>query len=148
MNPVILIKFLREQVLPEYKTPGSAGFDIRVYPDNDVYVIAPGETHLFSTGLAFSIPQGFEVQIRSRSGMAMKGIVVTNSPGTIDSDYVNEIKVMLTNIGSESFAINSGDRVAQGILSKVEQASFEVVTSLLETDRKGGFGSTGFRDEK
>lgn len=77
-GPVIQIKQLVDQAAPEYKTPGSAGFDLRVYPDGGLYTLRPGETHLFSTGLSFAIPQGYEVQIRSRSGLAMKGVVVTN----------------------------------------------------------------------
>jgi dUTP pyrophosphatase len=141
--------------IPKYKTSGSAGFDIKAYlPDNDRYgvetIIHPGETIMVPTGLKMAIPDGYELQIRSRSGIALEGIIVTNSPGTIDSDYRGEIKIILSNIRRPTddvdarFSIKHGDRIAQGVLKRVPQASFDVVESLDATDRgDGGFGSTG-----
>ena len=108
-------------------------------------VIKPFKRAVIPTGLSFSIPKGYEVQIRPRSGLAAKnGITVLNTPGTIDSDYRGEIKVILINLGDEDFTVNNGDRIAQMVVQKVKQASFEVVDNLDETERgSGGFGSTG-----
>ncbi len=144
---MIKIKKLHQKaIIPEYKTSGSAGFDLRIILDQSHYDLMPGEIKMFSTGLVFVIPEGHEVQIRSRSGMAMKGIVVVNSPGTVDSDYRAEIKILLINHSKDKFTIVSGDRVAQGILAKVEQAQFEIVKEIDQTERgEGGFGSTGIK---
>lgn len=137
--------------LPEYETEGSAGFDIRAYLDttghkgSSTWSIRPGETVMIPTGLYMSVPRGFELQIRSRSGWASKGLVVANSPGTIDSDYRGEIKVLLhNNTLTNPISVTHGDRIAQGVISPVRQASFQFVDELPSTDRgEKGFGSTG-----
>lgn len=128
--------------LPAYATSGAAGMDV---VSAEAVTIAPGERHAVATGLALAIPQGFEIQVRPRSGLALKhGITVPNTPGTIDSDYRGELKVILMNLGSEPFAIARGDRVAQLVLAPVVQAVWTEVTELDATDRgEGGFGSTG-----
>lgn len=143
---VIKIKKIDKRAqIPLYKTSGSAGFDLSIILDRNSEILPVGATKLFSTGLAFIIPEGYEVQIRSRSGMALKGIVVTNQPATVDSDYHKEIKIMLTNLGQNPFTLNTMDRVAQGVMAKVTQASFVEVESVGVSDR-GGFGSTGIND--
>jgi dUTP pyrophosphatase len=128
--------------LPAYATPGAAGMDVVAAED---VVIAPGARHPVATGLALAIPEGFEIQVRPRSGLALKhGITVPNTPGTIDSDYRGELKVLLINHGNEPFAIARGDRVAQLVLAPVVQAAWDEVDELDETARgAGGFGSTG-----
>ena len=128
--------------LPAYATPGSAGMDVVSAED---VTIAPGARHAVATGLAVAIPQGFEIQVRPRSGLAFKhGITVPNTPGTIDSDYRGELKVLLINHGSQDFAIARGDRVAQLVLAPVVQAAWSEVEELDATERgSGGFGSTG-----
>lgn len=130
--------------LPIYATKGSAGMDLRANLQEDV-VIAPGERKLISTGLKISLPVGYEAQIRPRSGLALKkGVTVLNSPGTVDSDYIGDIGVILINHGEESFTISNGDRIAQMVIAKHETVEFEQVESLDETERgAGGFGSTG-----
>ncbi len=128
--------------LPAYATPGAAGMDVVAAED---VVIAPGARHPVATGLALAIPEGFEIQVRPRSGLSLKhGITVPNTPGTIDSDYRGELKVLLINHGAEPFAIARGDRVAQLVLAPVVQAAWDEVAELDETARgAGGFGSTG-----
>ncbi|MDZ4138126.1 MAG: dUTP diphosphatase [Erythrobacter sp.] len=128
--------------LPAYATSGAAGMDVVSAED---VVIAPGARHAVATGLAVAIPQGFEIQVRPRSGLALKhGITVPNTPGTIDSDYRGELKVILINLGNEAFAVQRGDRVAQLVLAPVVQAAWDEVAELDATDRgAGGFGSTG-----
>lgn len=128
--------------LPEYATDGAAGMDVVSAED---VTIAPGARHAVATGLALAIPHGFEIQVRPRSGLALKhGITVPNTPGTIDSDYRGELKVILINHGAEPFAIRRGDRVAQLVLAPVTRASWLPVDELDETARgEGGFGSTG-----
>lgn len=130
--------------LPAYQSQGSSGFDLRAQLESDV-VLKPFERVLVPTGLSFEIPQGFELQCRPRSGLAAKsGISVLNTPGTIDSDYRGEVKVILVNFGSEDFVIKNQDRIAQLVLAPVIQAHFQLVDSLAETQRgTGGFGSTG-----
>lgn len=130
--------------LPTYATKGSAGMDLRANLQEDV-VIAPGERKLISTGLKISLPVGYEAQIRPRSGLALKkGVTVLNSPGTVDSDYIGDIGVILINHGEESFTVSNGDRIAQMVIAKHETVEFEQVESLDETERgAGGFGSTG-----
>lgn len=130
--------------LPSYQTSGSAGADIYAFLETDIYLL-PGEYKAIPTGLFFEIPPGYEVQIRSRSGLALKhGISVLNSPGTIDSDYRGEIQVILINHGKENFRIQNGDRIAQMLVSPVIQVAFEKTQVLGETQRSGGgFGSTG-----
>ncbi len=128
--------------LPAYATIGAAGMDV---VSAESVTIAPGARHAVATGLALAIPQGYEIQVRPRSGLALKhGISVPNTPGTIDSDYRGELKVILINLGDGPFAIQRGDRVAQLVLAPVVQAAWEEVAELDSTDRgEGGFGSTG-----
>ncbi len=128
--------------LPAYATSGAAGMDVVSAED---VVIAPGARHAVATGLAVAIPQGFEIQVRPRSGLALKhGITVPNTPGTIDSDYRGEVKVILINLGAEPFAVQRGDRVAQLVLAPVVLAAWDEVAELDATTRgAGGFGSTG-----
>ena len=131
-------------VVPEYKTAGAAGADICALVEAPVTIPA-GKYTMIPTGLFFEIPEGYEVQVRPRSGLAAKnGVTVLNTPGTIDSDYRGEIKVILINLGEKDFVINSGDRIAQMVIAPVTQASFEITDSLSDTERgAGGFGSTG-----
>ena len=141
----ILIKRLSKEIsLPKYETTGSSGMDLAANIVDNIN-IDPGKTAIIPTGLALSVPKGFEVQIRPRSGLAAKKkITVLNTPGTIDSDYRGEIKVILINLGLESFKIEKGLRIAQMVVCPVEQVQIEEVEDLSETDRgRGGFGSTG-----
>ncbi len=141
----IQIKRLSKKVLiPKYETSGSSGMDIAAHIDKNV-IIEPGKKALIPTGFTLSIPKGFEVQIRPRSGLAVKNNVsVLNTPGTIDSDYRGEIKVILINFGKEKFVVENGSRIAQMVVCPVEQVSLEEVQDLEKTDRgEGGFGSTG-----
>lgn len=133
-------------VIPQYKTSGAAGADLCALLENPL-TIASGKTAIVPTGLFFEIPEGYEIQIRPRSGLAAKnGVTVLNTPGTIDSDYRGEIKIILINLGDEDFVINSGDRIAQMIVAPVTQADFSIVENLSETERgTGGFGSTGVK---
>jgi dUTP pyrophosphatase len=128
--------------LPAYATQGAAGMDVVSAED---VTLAPGARHPVATGLAMAIPPGYEIQVRPRSGLALKhGISVPNTPGTIDSDYRGELKVILINLGSEPFVIARGDRVAQLVLAPVVQAAWDEVAELDATERgAGGFGSTG-----
>ena len=128
--------------LPEYATEGAAGMDVLAAED---VVLVPGARHAVATGLAVALPHGFEIQVRPRSGLALKhGISVPNAPGTIDSDYRGEVKVILINHGAESFEIRRGDRIAQLVLAPVTRATWLKVDELDETARgEGGFGSTG-----
>lgn len=134
--------------LPVYETDGSAGMDVRAFlPENPVY-IKPGERALIDTGLYVEIPKGYEIQVRPRSGLALKkGITVLNTPGTIDSDYRNSIGIILINQGNEIFPVLNGDRIAQLVLNEVPQIKWEQVSSkedLSNTTRGlNGFGSTG-----
>ena len=131
--------------LPAYKTTSSAGMDLRAYLPDGSITLEPKQRVLVGTGLYFEIPEGFEVQIRPRSGLALKqGITVLNSPGTIDADYRGEIKVIIFNHGNDDFIINNGDRIAQMVLSPVIKMELKEVKDLPETIRgEGGFGSTG-----
>jgi len=141
----ILIKRLSKEVpLPKYETNGSSGMDLAANI-NDSVDINPGKTAIIPTGLALSIPKGFEVQIRPRSGLAAKQkISVLNTPGTIDADYRGEIKVILINLGQEPFKIEKGSRIAQMVVCPIVQAQLKEVDDLNQTERgKGGFGSTG-----
>lgn len=134
--------------LPDYATEGSAGMDIRAnIPESKFLVLKQNERGLIPTGLFIEIPKGMEGQIRPRSGLALnQGITVLNSPGTIDSDYRGEIKILLVNISNGSQVINHGSRIAQIVFSKCEQIEFEVIEAVNETERgKGGFGSTGIK---
>ena len=141
----ILIKRLSKNIpLPKYETNGSSGMDLSANIEKEIE-IAPGKTSIIPTGLALAIPKNFEIQIRPRSGLAAKNnISVLNTPGTIDSDYRGEIKVILFNHGSGDFLINNNDRIAQMILTPVIKMNLEETDNLPETVRgEGGFGSTG-----
>ena len=141
----IQIKKLSSEVLtPKYETLGSSGMDVAAYIRQDI-IVNSGEKTLVPTGFSLSIPQGYEVQIRPRSGLAVKkGITVLNTPGTIDSDYRGEIKVVLINLGKDKFTVKNGERIAQLVVCPIERVSLEEVKELTETDRGlGGFGSTG-----
>ncbi len=131
-------------VIPEYKTSGAAGADICALLSEPV-TIKKGSRAMIPTGLFFAIPEGYEVQVRPRSGLAAKnGVTVLNTPGTIDSDYRGEVKVILINLGDEDFVVKNGERIAQIVVAPVTIGSFEQVTALDETERgAGGFGSTG-----
>ena len=130
--------------LPEYQTPLSAGLDIRANLDESV-TLRPLERAMIPTGLFVELPEGHEMQIRPRSGLAAKhGITVLNSPGTIDADYRGEIKVILVNLSNEPFTIEAGERIAQMIVARYEQIEWQAVEELSATERgAGGFGSTG-----
>lgn len=145
MNKVS-IKFLAQEgaIIPEYKTSGAAGADVCAFLSEPV-VIKSGEFAMIPTGLSFAIPEGYEIQVRPRSGLAAKnGVTVLNTPGTIDSDYRGEVKVILINHGKDSFTVNNGDRIAQLIVAPVTQGIFEKAEELDSTERgEGGFGSTG-----
>jgi len=140
----LLIKKLQKNiVLPEYKTDGSSGMDLMANVEQTVKIL-PGEKKIISTGIMVAIPKQYEIQIRPRSGLAAKnGITVLNTPGTIDSDYRGEIKVILINLGKDIFEIKKNDRIAQMIVCPIIKVELEEVESLPETVRgKGGFGST------
>ena len=130
--------------LPAYETASSAGMDLRAFTDADI-VLKPFERKLIPTGLYIELPDGFEAQIRPRSGLAIKrGITVLNSPGTIDADYRGEIKVILINLSNDDFTIKSGDRICQMVIAKHEKVDFVEVEEINETERgAGGFGHTG-----
>jgi dUTP pyrophosphatase len=130
--------------LPSYATPGAAGMDVVAAEDLD---LPPGQRHAVATGFKVAIPHGYEIQVRPRSGLAFKhGISVPNTPGTIDSDYRGELKILLINHGSEPFAIRRGERIAQLVPAAVTLASFDELDELCETERgAGGFGSTGVK---
>ena len=132
------------QPLPKYQTSQSAGMDLRANIDAPV-LLKPLDRKLIPTGLHISLPEGYEAQIRPRSGLAIKkGITVINTPGTIDPDYTGDVGVILVNISNEDFVVQPGDRIAQMVINKFEQAEFEVVEELDETERgEGGFGHTG-----
>ena len=128
--------------LPSYASPGAAGMDVVAAEDVD---LAPGQRHAVATGFQVAIPEGYEIQVRPRSGLAFKhGISVPNSPGTIDSDYRGEVKILLINHGNEIFAVRRGERIAQLVPAAVTRAMFDEVHALDDTHRgAGGFGSTG-----
>ena len=130
--------------LPAYATEGAAGMDVVAAED---LTLAPGGRHAVATGFAMAIPPGYEVQVRPRSGLALKhGVTCLNTPGTIDSDYRGELKVILANLGDEPFAVHRGDRIAQLVPAPVQRADLELVEALDGTARgAGGFGSTGRR---
>ena len=142
----VLIKKLNNNSfdLPKYQTEGSVGMDLSAFIENDI-LIKPNERELIPTGIAVSLPQNIEGQVRPRSGLSLKyGITVLNSPGTIDSDYRGEIKVILINHGNEDFVIKNNDRIAQLVFNEVVKVSFKEVKDLDQTSRdQKGFGSTG-----
>lgn len=132
-----------EYPLPKFATSGSAGVDLIANIEDTVY-LNPFERVLIPTGLFVALPEGTELQIRPRSGLALKhGITVCNTPGTVDSDYRNEVKVILINLSNETYALRPGERIAQAVLNRYERFEWEEVETLDETERKGGFGSTG-----
>ena len=144
MVKILIKKTSKEVITPKYKTAGSSGVDLSAFLDKEV-VIKPNSSDLIPTGLQVAIPEEFEIQIRPRSGLAAKeSIGVLNSPGTIDSDYRGELKIILFNHGNKDFIINNGDRIAQMVLVPILKMEFEEVDSLPDTVRgQGGFGSTG-----
>lgn len=148
-QPVIRVQVLPHAeglALPEYQTPQAAGMDLMAALAKDETIFLPmGERALVPTGLAMQIPPGYEGQIRPRSGLALNyGVTVLNSPGTIDADYRGEVKVLLVNLGLDTFTIERGTRIAQLVINQVARGSFEVVTALEDSVRgNGGFGSTG-----
>jgi len=142
---MLKVKILREGVtLPKYQTDHSAGLDLCACVDKDI-ILMPGERVLVPTGISVELPDGYEAQVRPRSGLAINhGVTVLNSPGTIDPDYRGEVKVILINLGKEPFVIKNGMRIAQMVISKFERVEVEVVEELSQTRRgEGGFGSTG-----
>ena len=145
---MIKIKVINEghQPLPAYATPQSAGLDLRANIDSSI-MLQPLERRLVPTGLRIALPEGFEAQIRPRSGLALKhGITVLNSPGTIDADYRGEVMVLLINFSNEPFTVNDGERIAQMVVARHEQVEMEVVKTLDETERgTGGYGHTGVK---
>jgi len=144
MTKILIKKLSKESVIPKYETNGSSGMDVAANIEKELK-IHPGEKAIIPTGFSLSIPKGFEVQIRPRSGLAAKkGISVLNTPGTIDADYRGEIKVILINLSKEEFIVEKNMRIAQMVVSPVTQAKLEEVKELPKTSRgAGGFGSTG-----
>jgi dUTP pyrophosphatase len=165
MKPQLRVKRVGNVNLPRYQTPGSAGFDleanlatsqtvenaeiekIRTFGKEEVekrLIIYPGGRALIGTGLRFIIPEGYELQVRPRSGLALKhGVTVVNSPGTVDSDYRQEVGVILINHGQSAFHVRQGDRIAQAVLKPVQQAELVEVDEVEDDTGRGGFGSTG-----
>ncbi len=146
MSATLTVKIINQSSnpLPAYATPGASGMDIRAFISSPV-VLQPMERSLIPTGLFVEIPQGYEIQVRPRSGLAVKqGITCLNTPGTIDSDYRGEIKVILINLSNEPQSIHPGDRIAQIVVQQVETAQWEAVEKISVTSRnEGGFGHTG-----
>ena len=144
MVKILIKKTNKEVITPKYKTDGSSGVDLSAFLEKKV-IIKPNSSELIPTGLQVAIPEELEIQIRPRSGLAAKeSIGVLNSPGTIDSDYRGELKIILFNHGNKDFIINNGDRIAQMVLVPILKMEFEEVDSLPDTIRgQGGFGSTG-----
>jgi len=134
---------------PAYETALSAGMDLRANLNEDI-LLRPGERKLIPTGIYIALPDGYEAQVRPRSGLAIKhGITVLNSPGTIDADYRGEVKVILVNLSDGDFIIKNGDRIAQMVINKVEHVEWENVAELDETERgAGGFGHTGINEKR
>ncbi|MGE4295535.1 MAG: dUTP diphosphatase [Campylobacterales bacterium] len=142
-KPVIRLKKLHpDAIVPAYQSTEAAGFDLHALEDAE---LVAGDRALIKTGLAIALPQGYELQVRPRSGLALKhGVTVLNSPGTVDSDYRGELMIILINHGHETFSIKKGERIAQAVLKEVIQADFAVVDELDATERgHKGFGSTG-----
>ena len=142
-NVEVFVELCREDVqIPQYAREGDAGMDIRAA---ETVVIAPKKTVLIPTGLKVAIPDGYEIQVRPRSGLSLKTpLRVANSPGTIDADYRGEVKVILVNLSNESFTVNPGERIAQMVVARYEKVEWDEVEVLDETERgAGGFGSTG-----
>lgn len=147
---MIVVRFRKtnpDVTLPQYETKGASGCDVRAFLPEGPLVIPSGEWRLVSTGLCPEIPLGYEIQVRPRSGLAFRnGITCLNTPGTVDSDYRGEIKVNLINHSKTDFVVENGMRIAQFVIAKVENASFEVSDELSSSERgEGGFGSTGVK---
>ena len=144
MTIVKIKKLFQDVELPEYKTEFSAGMDLKAYTKENI-VLKAGEIKLIKTGLTIALPNGFEAQIRSRSGLSLKnGIIVLNAPGTIDSDYRGEIGIILMNVGQNDFVIENNMRIAQMVITRYENVKLDLVEELDDTSRAdGGFGSTG-----
>ena len=144
MTKILIKRFSNKVLTPKYETKGSSGMDIAAFIENKI-IINPGSKEIIPTGFSLSIPEGYEVQIRPRSGLAAKqGISVLNTPGTIDADYRGEIKVILINLSKNKFIVENGLRIAQMVVCPVIQAEFQEVKDLSKTARgSGGFGSTG-----
>jgi dUTP pyrophosphatase len=142
----LVISVAEGAIAPSYATSGSAGADIRAFIDRPIYVFG-GASQVVNTGLRMRVPEGYEVQIRPRSGLAVKNnITVLNSPGTIDSDYRGEVRVILVNHGTEGFVVRNGDKIAQMVLAPVTRAEFVMGEVEVDTERgTGGFGSTGIQ---
>lgn len=142
----IAIKIINQSAhpLPAYETIGSAGMDMRANLNED-FILKPFERFAIPTGISIELPQGFEAQVRPRSGLSLKsGLMIPNSPGTIDSDYRGEIKVIVANISQENITIKDGDRIAQLVIAKYEKAEWLIADEIDKTERgEGGFGSTG-----
>ena len=145
-NRMVTVKIINKgrQPLPAYATPQSAGMDLHAHNDAPV-TLRPLQRRLIPTGLFIALPEGYEAQVRPRSGLALKhGITVLNTPGTIDADYRGEIGVVLVNLSDTDFTVNPGDRIAQTVIARCEQADLQVVAELDETERgAGGYGHTG-----
>lgn len=147
---MIVVRFRKtnpDVTLPEYETKGASGCDVRAFLPEGPLVIPSGEWRIVPTGLCPEIPLGYEIQVRPRSGLAYRnGITCLNTPGTVDSDYRGEIKVNLINHSKTDFVVENGMRIAQFVIAKVENASFEVSDDLSQSERgEGGFGSTGVK---
>lgn len=142
IDKVQIKKLHPDAVIPEYKKPGDAGFDLHTVED---VIIPPGKTAILPTGLAVAIPEGFEIQVRMRSGASLKTpLVIPNAPGTIDSGYRGEIGIIVRNCGPKEYVVKKGERIAQGVLAPVIRADFDIVEELPESERgAGGYGSTG-----
>jgi dUTP pyrophosphatase len=142
LEPKIRLNLSPDATLPSYKTDGAAGLDISCSED---FEIKPMERRLVGTGICIAVPRGYEAQIRPRSGLAIKhGISLVNTPGTIDSDYRGEVKIIMINLGEQPVSFSKGERVAQMVICPVARVELEIVESLDETERgEGGFGSTG-----
>ena len=143
---VVRLPHARDLPLPAYATPGAAGLDLRAaLPEDAPVALQPGERRLIPTGLSIALPEGYEAQVRPRSGLAVKhGVTCLNTPGTIDSDYRGEVHALLINHGPEPFEVRRGERIAQLVIARYERADWREVESLSATERgAGGFGSTG-----
>ena len=140
-----IIKFYDDAIIPQYQTSGAAGFDFCAHI-SEPYTLKPGEIKAFGTGVGVEIPKGYELQIRSRSGLAYKHqISLLNGIGTIDSDYRGEMSVLLKNHSNVDFVVEPGMRIAQGVVARYTHVEWEEVSELSETERSGGFGSTGLK---
>jgi dUTP pyrophosphatase len=146
MTKILIKRLSKDVALPKYETEGSSGLDLAAYTDKQIKIL-PGKSEIIPTGLAVAIPKNFEIQIRPRSGLAVKSqISVLNTPGTIDADYRGELKVILINLSDKVFVVEKGLRIAQMVLCPVVKATLKEVTELDNTERgSGGFGSTGIK---